>query len=129
MKSLFSTKSLFFPFTSLVQNLTSPMENTVEPVWKDHPIGHKNVVRQDRWSLVTGSVVLKCGSFCQKCVVCQDRWSLMAVVSQDRFHCIQLLCIIHKYYSIILPKCFTLDNPRFCYWLKNWLVSLCNIKT
>ena len=30
---------------------------------------------------------MKCGSFCQKCVVCQDRCSLMAVVSQDRFHC------------------------------------------
>ncbi len=60
---------------------------TVESVLKDHPIGHKNVVCQDRWSLVTGSVILKCGSFCQKCVVFQDRWSLMAVVSQDRFHC------------------------------------------
>ncbi len=36
----------------------------------------KNVVCQacqDRWSLVTGSVILKCESFCQKCVVCQDR--------------------------------------------------------
>ncbi len=30
---------------------------------KDHPIGHNNVV-------------------------CQDRWSLMAVVFQDKFHCI-----------------------------------------
>ena len=29
---------------------------TVEPVLKDHPIGHKNVVFQDRWSLVTDSV-------------------------------------------------------------------------
>ncbi len=60
---------------------------TVEPVLKDHPIGRKNVVCQDRWSLVTGSVILKCRFFCQKYVVCQDRWSLMAVVSQDRFHC------------------------------------------
>ncbi len=60
---------------------------TVEPVLKDHPIGHKNVVCQDRWSLVTGSVILKCRS-CQKCVVFQDRWSLIPVVSQDRFHCI-----------------------------------------
>ncbi len=51
----------------------SNMVNTVEPVLKDHPIGHKNVVCQDRWSLVTGSAVLKCRSFCQKCVVCQDR--------------------------------------------------------
>ncbi len=60
---------------------------TVEPVLKDHPIGQKNVVCQDRWSLVTGSVILKCKS-CRKCMVCQDRWSLMAVVSQDRFRCI-----------------------------------------
>ncbi len=42
---------------------------TVEPVLKDHLIGHKNVVCQDRWSLVTGSVILKCRSFCKKCVV------------------------------------------------------------
>ncbi len=33
--------------------------NTVEPVLKDHPIGHKNVVCQDRWSLVTGSIILE----------------------------------------------------------------------
>ncbi len=61
---------------------------TVVSVLKDHPIGHKNVVCQDRWSLVTGSEILKCRSFCRKCVVCQDRWSLMAVVFQERFHCI-----------------------------------------
>ncbi len=29
---------------------------TVEPVLKDHPIRHKNVVSQHRWSLVIGSV-------------------------------------------------------------------------
>ena len=40
--------------------------NTVEPVLKDHPIGHKIVVCQDRWSLVAGSVILKCSSFCKK---------------------------------------------------------------
>ncbi len=40
-----------------------------------------------RWSLVTGSVILKWRCVCWKCVACQDRWSLMAVVSQDRFHC------------------------------------------
>ncbi len=67
---------------------------TVEPVFKDHPIHHTNVVCQDRWSLVTGSVMLKCRSFCQICVVFQDRWSLMAVVSQDRFHCIHALDIM-----------------------------------
>ena len=27
---------------------------------KDHAIDHKNVVCQDRWSLVTGSIILKC---------------------------------------------------------------------
>ncbi len=47
----------------------------------------QNVVCKDRWSLVTGSVILKCRPFCQKYVVCQDRWSLRAVVSQERFHC------------------------------------------
>ena len=52
------------------------IKNTVEAVLKDHPIGHKNVVCQDRWSLLTGSVILKCRSFCPKCVVFQDRWSL-----------------------------------------------------
>ncbi len=61
--------------------------NTVEPALKDHPIGHKNMVSQDRWSLVTGSVALKCGTFCQEYVVLQGRWSLIAVVFQDRFHC------------------------------------------
>ncbi len=49
---------------------------TVEPVLKDHPIGHKNVICQERLSLEIGSVILKCRSFCQNCVVCQDRWSL-----------------------------------------------------
>ena len=53
---------------------------------KDHPIGYKNMVSQDRWSLVTGSYTLECRAFCPKLVVFQDRWSLMAVVSQDRFH-------------------------------------------
>ncbi len=35
---------------------------TVEPVLKDHAVGHKNMVSQDRWSLVTGSVALKYGT-------------------------------------------------------------------
>ncbi len=62
---------------------------TVEPVLKDHFIGQKNVVCQDRWSLMTGLVILIFRSFCRKCVVCQDRLSLMAVVFQDRFDCIR----------------------------------------
>ena len=38
---------------------------TVEPIMKDHPIGRTNVVSQDRWPLVTGSVTstLKCRNF------------------------------------------------------------------
>ncbi len=62
----------FTCYYSIIVIVTS----TVEAVLKRHPIGHQNVVCQDRWSLVTGSVTLKCRSFCQKCVVCQDRWSL-----------------------------------------------------
>ncbi len=54
---------------------------------KDHPIGHKKW-SQDRWSLVTGSITLKCGTFCQEYLLFQDRWSFKAVVSQDRFYCI-----------------------------------------
>ena len=45
------------------------------------------MVSEDRWSLVTDSVKLKCRTFCQDYLVFQGRWSLMAVVSQDRFHC------------------------------------------
>ena len=63
----------------------------LEPVLTNHPIGHKNMISQDRWSLVTGWFTLKCKTFCPKLVVLQDRWSLMAVVSQDRFHCIHIL--------------------------------------
>ena len=36
---------------------------------KDHPNGQKNMVSQDRWSLVTGSFTLKCRSFGQ------NQWS------------------------------------------------------
>ncbi len=39
----------------------------VESVLEDRPIGHKNMVSQhaqERWSLVTCSVALKCGTFC-----------------------------------------------------------------
>ena len=61
---------------------------------KDHPIGHENVVCQNRWSLVTGSVILKWRSFRRKCVVCQER-SLMVVVSRERFHCTVSDCMPH----------------------------------
>ncbi len=59
--------------------------DTVKPSLKDHPIGHKNVVCQDRWSLVTGSVILKCRSYCRKYVVCQDRWSHGSGLSKQLF--------------------------------------------
>ncbi len=53
----------FWVFLRNVENLHSllsiPAACTVEPVLKDYPIGHENVVFQDRWSLVTGSIVLK----------------------------------------------------------------------
>ena len=58
--------------------------HTVEPVLKDYPFCKENVIFQDRWSLVTGSIVFNCGSLYQKGVVFQDRWSfitLLAVVS------------------------------------------------
>ncbi len=37
----------------------------VELVLKDRPIVHKNMVSQDRWSLVTGSFTLKYRIFCK----------------------------------------------------------------
>ncbi len=64
-----------------------PLKITVEPVLKDRHFGHKNMVFQGRWSLVTGSFALTWRRFCQKLVVLQDRWALVAVVSQDRFYC------------------------------------------
>ncbi len=45
----------------------NPATHTVEPALKDRPIGHKNIAYIDRWSLVTGSVALKSGIFCQGC--------------------------------------------------------------
>lgn len=48
---------------------------TVEPVLRDCRTGHKYMVSQGRWSLVTGSIALKYETFCQKHVVLQDRWS------------------------------------------------------
>ncbi len=55
-----------------------------------HPIGHTNVVFEDRWSLRTDSITLKCWIFCQEYLGFQYRWSFMAVISQDRFHFIML---------------------------------------
>ncbi len=55
----------------------------VELVLKDHTIGHKSIVSQDKWSLMTGSISLKCGTFCQEYLVRRLKTgSLMEVVSQ-----------------------------------------------
>ena len=48
---------------------------TVEPVLKDHPIGHKKCALSRQVVSGDSSVILKCKSFCQICVVFQDRWS------------------------------------------------------
>ncbi len=64
---------------------------TVEAVLIDHPMDHTNVIFQDRCFLVTGSITLKYRTFYQEYLVFQDRWSVMAVVSQDSFHCIHNL--------------------------------------
>ena len=68
-----------------VQSGATHHSYTVEPVLKDHPIGHKNMVSQDRWSLATDSFKLKYWTFCQNLMVLKDRWSLIAAVSQDSF--------------------------------------------
>ncbi len=60
---------------------------TVKPFLKDHPMGHTNVVSEDRWSLVAGSITLQYRTFSPKYLVFQDRWSFIAVVSQEMFHC------------------------------------------
>ncbi len=58
-------------------------------VLKDHRMSHTNVVSEDRWPLMIGSITLKYRTFRhEEYLVSQDRWSFMAVVSQDRFHCI-----------------------------------------
>ena len=68
-----------------------------------HCTGHKIVVSQDRWSLVTGSITLKCRNFCQGYLVFEDRLSLMAVVSQDRFHCTSIKKLRNSQWSHWLP--------------------------
>ncbi len=91
IQPLISMQCICIP--SWLSAVSSPY--TVEPMLKDHPAGHKNMVSQDRWSFVTGSVALKCGTFCQEYVGLQDGWSFMAVDSQDRFHCIAHCIIAH----------------------------------
>ena len=64
-------------------------QHSVEPVLKHFPNCHNDMVSQDRWSLETGSMALKCET-CQEYVVLQDRWCFMAVVFQNRFHCTKI---------------------------------------
>ncbi len=40
------------------------------------------MVSQDRWSLVTGSVTIKCRT-CQENMVFQDKWSFMAYFAAE----------------------------------------------
>ncbi len=63
-----------------------PSTSTVDPFLKDYPIGHKNVVFQDRSSLVRGLIILK---FRHSARYMQSfkMGGLMEMVSQDRFHC------------------------------------------
>ncbi len=102
--SCVQTKTSIQQLPTMYEGCTSKRStDTVEPVLKHCHIGHKNVVSQDRWSLVTGSLTLNthvhvCRTFCQEHLVFQDRRSLMPVVSQDRFHCT-------VYTMKIVPSC------------------------
>ncbi len=103
------------PFhTTTVKNLS----------WKTPLIGHKNVVCQDRWSLVTGSIILQCRSFCRKCVVCQDSWPLMAVVLQERFHCTGKGVGHSVWWSLGVWSTSTILNRNLWRWLKSTIRTL-----
>ncbi len=58
------------------------------------------MVSQYRWSLVAGSIALKCGTFCQKYVVFQDRWSLMAAGLSRQ---VSLYCIFTYHWAPFPP--------------------------
>ncbi len=49
-----------------VLNATTAEGNTIEPVLKDYPIGHKNVVSQDRWVLGDGFIYIEMWDFLSK---------------------------------------------------------------
>ena len=70
---------------------------TVEPVLEDGPIGHENVVSQDRWSLVTDSITLKNRTYCQEYLVFRSMWSLMTMV---KFHCANINGTINIHHFI-----------------------------
>ncbi len=76
-----------------------PFLSTVESILKDHPISHENVVFQDRWSLLTGSIINEnIGlSFARKPGLSRQ------VVSHGRFHCSPKTECSHLVVSEIRP--------------------------
>ncbi len=70
------------------------------------------MVFQDRWSLGTGSITLKCGTFCLEYVALQDRWSLMGVVSQDWFHCSSKMNLWLMQLNSVDTVCCDADTAR-----------------
>ncbi len=81
---------------------------TMERVSKDHPNDQKTGLSSQ---VVLGdcfSYTEKCTAFCQECVVFQDRWSvypIMAVASQDRFHCTAQLLVVCQRCASTGAKC------------------------
>ena len=98
--------------------LTADLFTTVEPVLKSHRIGHSNIVSQDRWSLVTGSITLKYRT-CQEYLVFKTG-GVMAVVSQDRFSLsVKLIWSdhLHERPPVLKDHTFLAERPTFRY---NW---------
>jgi hypothetical protein len=52
------------------------IEDTVKPVYKDHPRDPKIVTVVDRWSLFKGHLCSKSSKWDLKKVVIRDKWSL-----------------------------------------------------
>ncbi len=80
----------------------------VEPVLKDHPIHHANVVSQARWSLLTGSITLKCRTFYQEYLSFKTsglswQWSLKTGVTVlVHLHVQPLFALCNLYDGIVL---------------------------
>ncbi len=55
------------------------------------------MVCQNWWPLVTGSIALKCGSFCQEYVVLHNKWSLMAVEVSEQISLYQIYLFLYQY--------------------------------
>ncbi len=88
---------------------------TVEPVLKDCPTGHKNVVSQERWSLWWQVQLYWHVGPSDKNMWSFKTGGLMAVVSQDRFH-----------YSLISDHTLWSDSWTAClYWVE--YINYCTI--